>query len=187
MRKIAPSLVWFSALAGGAFAAKAVAAAGVPAESFRPLPVSAFEHAAQSLVYRNPEYGFSFSLPASWRGYGVLAYRWRGVDAGHHEEETGGPLLVIRHPLYTDNDPREDIPIMVFTKKQWGKDGSMLMVSPAGVGPAEIGRNRKYVFALPPRFAYDGRQGVDEVLAIVTARPLRAIPFSRQSTFKNTR
>jgi hypothetical protein len=72
-------------------------------------------------------------------------------------------------------------------QKTMGSRRSMLTVSPAGVGPAEIGRNRKYVFALPPRFANDGREGVREVVAIVTARPLRAIPISHESTLRNTR
>jgi hypothetical protein len=49
---------------------------------------------------------------------------------------------------------------------------SALMVSAAPFPPGEIGRNRKYVFALPPRFSYDEPEGVQEVLDIVGGTPL---------------
>ncbi|MGO9438705.1 MAG: hypothetical protein ACLPH3_03730 [Terracidiphilus sp.] len=182
MRRIIPSLIWFSALAGGPpYDAKATAAANVPTDSCAVLPATEAGGAGGTVVYLNREYGFSFSLPPSWKGFRVLACRWSGANAARHGQEETGPLLVIRHPLYTEENPREDIPIMIFTRKQWGKDGTNLIVSAAGVGPSELGRNREYVFALPPRFAYVDVEGVQEVLDIVTGRPLRAVQISHDT------
>lgn len=173
MRRIVPSLIWFSALAGGpAFVANAAAAANVPTNSCAALAVTEAKGAGNTVLSVNRAYGFWFSLPQSWKGFRVLACRWSGANAARHGEEETGPLLFIRHPLYTEEDPRMDIPIMIYTKKQWGKDGSNLIVSAAGVGPSVIGRNRKYVFALPPRFANVDLEGMQEVLDIVTSHPL---------------
>lgn len=174
MRTIIPSLVWFSALAGTLSVPK-TAEANILTTSCASLPTKDVGGAGGAAVYVNRDYGFSFSLPQGWKGFRVLACKWNGVDAADHDRETTGPLLVIRHPLYTDEEPREDIPIMIFTKKQWDKDGSNLIVSAAPVPPTELGRNRKFVFALPPRFSYDELEGVQEVLDIVMGRPLRAV------------
>jgi DMSO/TMAO reductase YedYZ molybdopterin-dependent catalytic subunit len=37
---------------------------------------------AGATVYKNTEYGFSFSLPESWRGYSVIADEWEGFTPG---------------------------------------------------------------------------------------------------------
>lgn len=86
-----------------------------------------------------------------------------------------GPVLSIRHPRWTEQDHWQDIPIMVFTYPQWKlvDDGSV-SVSAAPYGPGEIGRNRKYVFALPPRFLIDEDTGYREVIQIVKDHPLHA-------------
>jgi hypothetical protein len=110
----------------------------------------------------------------------MLACQWSGANAARHGQEETGPLLVIRHPLDTEEDPRMDIPIMIYRKRQWGKDGTNLIVSAAGVGPSELGRNREYVFVLPPRFADVDVEGAQEVLDIVTRHPLRAVRISHE-------
>lgn len=178
MRKIVPSLIWFSALAGGA-----AWAANVPTNSCADLSVKKAQGARDTIVYLNREYGFSFSLPQSWKGFRVLACRWEGQETGSRAAASG-PLIVIRHPRYTEEDPREDIPIMIFTRDQWRAVSdtnldSALIVSAAPIPPGEIGRNEKYVFALPPRFSFDNLEGVEEVLKIVSGHPLRAAPIGR--------
>jgi hypothetical protein len=35
-----------------------------------------------SIVYRNTEYGFSFILPASWKGYAILSNQWECYTVG---------------------------------------------------------------------------------------------------------
>jgi hypothetical protein len=124
------------------------------------------------VVYANHEYGFRLALPPSWKGFRVIQRHWGG---GNRDEATEqGPLIVIRHPLYREGNPREDIPIMVFTQDQWcAVSEGNLIVSAAPFPPSEMGRNGKYVFALPPRFSYDGLEGVEEVLDIVRGTPLQ--------------
>lgn len=156
-----------------------IGAGVVPPNQCAPIPVIERSDVAKRAIYVNRQYGFTFSLPPAWRGFRVLACRWDGQRSESHDWEQG-PLLLIRHPLYTDENPREDIPIMVFTAAQWPAVNnsdldSALVVSAAPFPPEEIGRNRKYVFALPPRFSYDELDGVEEVLEILRGTPLRPI------------
>src|SRR5450830_573874 len=32
----------------------------------------------QQVIYRNTQYGFSFSLPISWEGYKIIPSKWEG-------------------------------------------------------------------------------------------------------------
>ncbi|WP_263365219.1 hypothetical protein [Edaphobacter bradus] len=131
---------------------------------------------ASSVVYVNRRYGFRFSLPASWKGYSILGGEWRGGIPATNETTERGPEITIRHPLWTEDHPRQDIPIMVFTLRQWALiRQDKLIMSAAPFGPGEIGRNSKYVFALPPRFDYAFPTGYEEVEKIVQSKPLH--PF----------
>ena len=114
------------------------------------------------LVYRNVEYGFCLPLPTDWVGFKVLTERWSGGLSG----DKSGPKFIIRNPRWTEEQPYQDIPILVFTPAQWrAVDSGEFNVSPAPYGPSEVGRNRKYVFAVPPRFTgYDDAIGVKEAL-----------------------
>ncbi len=130
------------------------------------------------LVYRNTQYGFCFRLPADWKGYTIVTQQWRGTllsgnAQGPHE---GGPQLLIRNPNWTEGDPWQDIPIMIFTPSQWKLvDSDDMAVSAAPIGPAELGRNDKYVFALPPRWIgfYDVK-GIDEVQTLMGRNPFES-------------
>jgi hypothetical protein len=86
-----------------------------------------------------------------------------------------GPCLSIRHPQWTEESPRQDIPIFIFTHRQWKlvNDGS-ISVSAAPYGPSKIGRNRRYVFALPPRYSTNEDEGYVEVGEIMRRKPLHA-------------
>jgi hypothetical protein len=74
---------------------------------------------AGSIVYRNEEFGFDFMLPASWKGYKIITGKWEGVPIGGANVVESGPMISIRHPKWTTEKPRQDIPIMVFTLAQW--------------------------------------------------------------------
>ena len=130
--------------------------------------------AIRGVVYVNRRYGFRFRLPRSWEGYSVV----RDVSGGTVESERNPrdhyEVLSIRHPLWTEEIPREDIPIMIFTREQWRRvvDGS-LSVSAAPFPPGQIGKNRVYVFAEPPRFFYNYLDGYEEVLRILQGDPMR--------------
>lgn len=122
------------------------------------------------IEYRNAQYGFDIALPATWKGYSVVAETWTGYTNGAQGQVVSeqGPEVLVRHPAWTSQDPRQDIPIMVFTIAQWNlveKDD--FYVSAAPIGPSELGRNATYVFALPPRYNYayiTGWEEVDKIL-----------------------
>ncbi len=120
------------------------------------------------VVYSNTEYGFSFDLPATWKGYTLVVNSWEGrnTDTGNVVET--GPLIKIRHPLYTGVGTREDMPVMVFTLSQWDKiNNENIVVSAAPVAPSVLGQNSKYVLALPARYNFDYSTGWEEVDKLV--------------------
>jgi hypothetical protein len=136
--------------------------------------MSAQSSAGSPLEYRNAQYGFCFSLPASWKGYSIITEQWEGAPPGS-QSFTRGPKLLIRHPHWTEKDPYEDIPIMVFTHAQWQLVAKEeLIVSAAPIGPSELGSNVRYVFALPPRYNFDLATGWQEVDNLIQHKSLRA-------------
>jgi hypothetical protein len=84
---------------------------------------------------------------------------------------TKGPTIPIKNP----DAERQDIPIMIFTHSQWlamQKKGKF-NVSAAPFPPSELGRNSRYVFALPARYNYAFPDGYEEVEKILSGKPLR--------------
>lgn len=64
---------------------------------------------------------------------------------------------------------------MVFTRKQWDalqKDAFHIGAAP--IGPSELGRNHKYVLALPARYNFTDLPGLEEVDQIVRGKSLHA-------------
>jgi hypothetical protein len=130
----------------------------------------------QPVVYTNEQYGFEFTLPASWKGYSIVEGKWEGLPIGGETPVESGPMISIRHPLWTQGAPRQDIPIMVFTTAQWDAlQKEEFHIGAAPVGPSELGRNSKYVFALPARYNFAFPEGYEEVEQILKGKPLRAI------------
>ncbi|MEL7566564.1 MAG: LysM domain-containing protein [Dehalobacterium sp.] len=127
------------------------------------------------VVYRNYNYGFSFSLPESWRGYKIVASGWEGLDTSGRVVEAG-PEIIIRHPLWTAENPRQDIPIMIFTINQWNAlQQGEFHIGAAPIGPKELGRNNKYVMALPARYNFGFPEGYEEVERILEGNPLHTV------------
>lgn len=125
-----------------------------------------------TIEYKNSEYGFTFKLPASWKGYKILWSEWRGTVIGSNgsvDHTLRGPKLVIRNPKWTQEDPWEDMPILIYTIAQWNEGP---VVSAAPIDSWELGRNKKYVFAVPPRWDYDFAKGYEEAEKILTAASL---------------
>ncbi len=168
-------------LLGVALVFTALATAQIPHKSSAKVPSR-----AGSVIYVNHRYDFCFLLPQSWNGYSILRSDWTGTirddEVGMKGKESG-PIITIRHPDWTDVAPRQDIPIMVFTRNQWHSvTNSKLLVSAAPIGPAEIGSNSIYVFALPPRYTTAGEvefKGTREVVDWIATRPLRTRCNSR--------
>jgi hypothetical protein len=132
-----------------------------------------------SLIYHNHKFGFCLALPSDWAGFKVLTAGWSGNGNGEGES---GPKLVIRNPRWTKKKPYQDIPILVFTPAQWRAiENGEFNVSAAPIGPSELGRDGKHVFALPPRFAgFDDAVGTDEVLQLLKQKSFQAPCSTRQ-------
>ncbi|MGA2490561.1 MAG: hypothetical protein ABSF99_10335 [Anaerolineales bacterium] len=131
---------------------------------------------ATSIEYRNAEYGFSFSLPASYKGYHIITDIWEGYTFNGQSDVTveQGPIISIRHPLWTSENPRQDIPIMVFTLAQWNSLQQGNYSVSAGGMTTELGRNAKYVFAIYARYNAADLPGIEEVKTILEGDPLHA-------------
>jgi len=122
-----------------------------------------------TIEYRNVSYGFRFTLPTSWKGCQVLWSEWQGsvlTTDGNLARVLHGPMLQIRYPKWTKENPREDMPIMIFTIAQWNEGP---VVSAAPFDPAELARNGTYVFAVPPRWDYDFSEGYEEAERLLTS------------------
>ncbi len=119
-----------------------------------------------SIEYRNTNYGLILSLPATWKGYSIVQGIWEGDDSGTIVER--GTSLAIRHPKWTEANPRQDVYIMVLTVAQWNSlQQGKFSVNAASIDPGELGRNRRYVFVEPPRAIDDSLAGYREVIDIL--------------------
>lgn len=128
------------------------------------------------IEYKNTQYGFNFLLPATWKGYSAVIENWTSnpID-GQGNQAVEGPKIIIRHPLWTIEKPRQDIPIMIFTPDQWSLiQQEKLSIGAAPIGPSELGHNTSYVFALPARYNYAFPVGFEEVEKILENKPLSA-------------
>ena len=130
-----------------------------------------------SIEYRNDQYGFGLTLPGTWKGYDIVVEKWAGSRIVEPQGEVlveQGPQILIRHPKSTPQNPRQDIPIMVFTLDQWNSlQEGKFHVSAGPLNPRELGRNRRYVFAVQARYNYAFPEGWQEVAQILRGRPLR--------------
>jgi len=128
--------------------------------------------------YKNSVYGFGVYLPETWEGYSDIEDKWEGYsleatsEQGQVVTETG-PLITIRHPDWEYKSPRQDIPIMVLSILQWNNlSADKFHIGAAPVGPTEIGRNKRYVFAVPARYNYAFSTGYEEVQELFEKNPL---------------
>lgn len=126
-------------------------------------------------VYANTQYGLDFTLPESWQGYSIVTGKWEGFAPGGSQPTETGAMISIRHPQWTSEAPRQDIPIMILALTQWESlEQGEFHIGAAPVGPRELGRNNSYVFALPARYNYAFPTGYEEVENILAGGPLQA-------------
>lgn len=131
-----------------------------------------------TVIYRNEEYGFDFNLPGTWKGYTIVEDKWEGNPLADSVDKTvlSGPMIRIRHPQWTEDRKRQDIPIIIFTIDQWESlQNEEFSVGAAPIAPRELGRNSEYVFALPARYNYEFLEGYEEVETIMENSPLKPI------------
>ena len=137
---------------------------------------AAFVGQSGSIVYKNTEFGFDFTLPESWNGYTIVESNWEGASIQTGKTTETGKTISIRHPLWTAQNPRQDIPVMVFSLDQWNSlQNGDFHIGAAPINPSELGRNSKYVFALPARYNYAFPTGYEEVETILKNNPLKGI------------
>lgn len=123
-----------------------------------------------TILYNNTEYGYAFLLPKRWKGYQIVSNSWEGTTIRNQTNETveSGPILSIRHPEWTEENPRQDIPIMIFSLDQWKLlQQGKFHIGAAPVEPRKLGENNKYVFALPARYNFAFPEGYEEVEEIL--------------------
>lgn len=138
---------------------------------------AACPNTAARLEYKNNEYGFGISLPDTWAAYTTTTEKWSGeavnAKAGSAPYATG-PILIIHSPKWTGPNTYQDIPIMIFTLSQWNELlGEKFHIGAAPIPPSELGRNSKYVFALPARYNYAFPPGYEEVDRILQSGSFR--------------
>jgi len=125
------------------------------------------------ILYENTEYGFTFNLPKSWGEYQIVSDSWEGTSEQNNTMEHG-PIISIRHPQWSEEKPRQDIPILIFTLTQWSSlEKGEFHIGAAPVGPTLLGQNNEYVFALPARYNFAFLEGYEEVETILANQPLQ--------------
>ena len=142
---------------------------------FAECPVSTKTPTLTTVVYKNDQYGFTFSLPISWNGYSIITDEWEGYTSDEPQAVVveKGPMISIRHPQWTSQNPRQDIPILVLTLDQWFLVQGKFQIGAAPIIPNELGRNSMYVFAIQARYNYAFPKGYEEVEEILKDKPLQ--------------
>jgi len=122
------------------------------------------------ITYHNCQYNFKFHLPESWVGYSIIKSQWFSCCSN---KTSYGPQITIYHPETTIQKPIQDIPIVIFTHKQWNsiRKGEYYLSASGDV--IELGHNDNYYFALPPNYDEDNSLLIDEVHRILYAKPLQ--------------
>jgi len=127
-------------------------------------------------IYKNTQYGFNFYLPDSWKGYTIVSDKWEGLSTEGQKNVAAGTIIYIRHPKWSSQNPRQDIPIMIFTTAQWNSlQKDEFHIGAAPIGPSKLGGNSKYIFALPARYNFAFLTGYEEVENILKNNPLQPI------------
>ena len=132
------------------------------------------------LRYHNAQYNFTFFLPADWKGYSVLIQEWSAeLHSADYQTVVGtehGPMILLRNPHWTVNDPYQDIPIIVFTREQWGFGRPQRLFVGAGGVEDEISHNAKYVFVINSRHNWRELKGWAETGKIVRQNVVAGMP-----------
>lgn len=136
-----------------------------------------FAECFKTLKYSNTQYDFNFYLPLTWSNYKVIEDKWIGYKTGASGDEVAetGPMIFIRNPQWREKEQTQDIPIMIFAISQWDAlQQNKFNLGAAPIGPTELGRNSKYVFALPARYNFAFPKEFEIVDEIIQSNPLEA-------------
>ncbi len=140
-----------------------------PIPTFTPRPALQVD----ASTYHNDQFGFSIALPNSWKGYMVNQIKEDIYDVSGKTKTNNGvveglQLIELHHPSETPQNPREVMPIMIFTPAQWAHiQKEEWSVGAAPIPPTLLSQNSKYIMALPARYNYDYKTGWEEVDRLV--------------------
>lgn len=117
-------------------------------------------------LYTNNTYGFTVTLPTTWKGYTVTETTKDSQDGKYYE-------VHVVHPQSTKENPRMDVPVLVIPIAIWNmwyppadpESGHHPFAAP--IAATERGRNSEYVFATAPRYNFSFAPGWEEVEEIV--------------------
>lgn len=138
---------------------------------FAPCPGEA--GASAKTVYPNNLFGFSIILSESWKGYTVNQIKDDIYDVSGKTTDNNGvvdsfQIIELHHPLETAENPREVMPIMIFTPVQWMHiQNGEWSVGAAPIPPSLLGQNSRWIMALPARYNFDYKTGWEEVDQLV--------------------
>ena len=124
-------------------------------------------------TYVNNSFGFSIGLPESWSGYTVNQIKEDIYDISGKTTTNNGvvdsfQVIELHHPLESADNPREVMPIMIFTLTQWAHiENQEWSVGAAPIPPSFLGQNSQWIMALPARYNYDFKPGWEEVDQLV--------------------
>lgn len=100
--------------------------------------------------------------------------QWAGESYIPEKDKTvvtaRGPLITLRNPQWKSKQPYQDIPINVFTRRQWDDIHAGKIGEPVGAGGIiyELWHNKNYVFGIHSRYnANDSVEGWNEAQDIV--------------------
>ena len=112
-----------------------------------------------ALRYHNAQYGLRFFLPAEWQGYLPIIQSWdAALWSADHQTVIGverGAVVVLRNPRWRPEDPYQDVPIMVFTRRQWDALKKRVFFPYAGGVISEFYHTESYVFGIYSRYNAD--------------------------------
>jgi hypothetical protein len=126
--------------------------------------------------YHNAQYDLTFYLPADWKNYSVLTQQWDGEKYLPEKDIsvvlTRGSIIVLRNPQWKTNDLYQDIPIYIFTRRQWD-DTNLGKYDAEHVGGViyELWHNDKFVFCIRSRSVNSWKEGEDIVNQNCAAHP----------------
>ena len=130
----------------------------------------------ENVSYTNNTFGFSITLPQNWKGYTVSIDTWTGNAINDQLGEVAyatGSVVSIHNPRQVVANTYQDIPIMIFTFEQWNDlQTDKFHIGAAPIGPSELARNSKYIFALPARYNNSFPLGYEEVDIIIRSGPI---------------
>ena len=132
------------------------------------------------LRYHNAQYGLTFFLPADWKGYSVLMQEWNAdLHSADYQTVIGtehGPIILLRNPNWKADELYQDIPIIVFARRQWDFAKPQRLFIGAGGIEYEISHNAKYVFGINSRHNWGESKGWEETGKIVQENVVAGMP-----------